>query len=76
LLCYFLNEITNGFFLSIHTSQHSIARVTGDRYYGAQANINVWTPHVENQEFSLAQIWVVSGPQNELNTVEAGWQAC
>lgn len=49
----------------------------GDIYYGAQAIINVWAPHVESQdEFSLAQIWIVSGSGKDLNTIEVGWQAC
>jgi hypothetical protein len=25
-------------------------------------------------DFSLAQIWVVAGPDNELNTIESGWR--
>lgn len=49
----------------------------GDIYYGAQAIINVWAPHVESpNEFSLAQIWIVSGSGKDLNTIEVGWQAC
>ena len=52
--------------------------VNGEQYYGAKANINVWAPHVSDQyEFSLSQIWVISGSfNNDLNTIEAGWQAC
>ena len=39
--------------------------------------INVWAPHVESlDEFSLAQIWIVSGSGKDLNTIEVGWQAC
>lgn len=50
----------------------------GGEMYGAKATINVWIPHVESPyEFSLSQIWVMSGTSGkDLNTVEAGWQAC
>lgn len=39
--------------------------------------MNVWTPQVtEEYEFSLSQIWVISGSfGHDLNTIEAGWQA-
>lgn len=57
--------------------QHAVVFVNGD-YYGAKASINVWTPRVTDQyEFSLSQIWVIAGSfGNDLNTIEAGWQAC
>ena len=43
--------------------------------YGAHASINVWKPAVYNRgEISIAQIWVVSGPTELLNTIEAGWK--
>ncbi|XP_076928149.1 protein neprosin-like [Bidens hawaiensis] len=56
--------------------EHAVAFVNGDKYYGAKASINVWTPAVTNPyEFSLSQLWVISGSfGNDLNTVEAGWQ--
>ncbi|XP_024628816.1 uncharacterized protein [Medicago truncatula] len=54
---------------------HSVGFVRGDIYYGAQAIINVWAPHVESpNEFSLGQIWIVSGSGKDLNTIEVGWQ--
>ncbi|RHN41642.1 putative neprosin [Medicago truncatula] len=50
---------------------HSVGFVRGDIYYGAQAIINVWAPHVESpNEFSLGQIWIVSGSGKDLNTIE------
>ena len=57
--------------------QHAVAFVNGDQYYGAKANINVWSPQVSDQnEFSLSQVWIISGSfRNDLNTIEAGWQA-
>lgn len=58
--------------------QHAVVFVNGDQYYGAKASINVWAPRVTDQyEFSLSQIWVISGSfGNDLNTIEAGWQVC
>ncbi|XP_074349673.1 protein neprosin-like isoform X2 [Apium graveolens] len=62
--------------LQNHKIQHAIAYVDGDKYFGAQANINVWQPKVqEPTEFSLSQIWVTKGSfdAGDLNSVEAGW---
>ncbi|GAA0145088.1 hypothetical protein LIER_05357 [Lithospermum erythrorhizon] len=61
---------------STNGHEHAVGYVSGDEYYGAKANINVWAPSVENQyEFSLSQIWVISGSfGDDLNTIEAGWQ--
>ncbi|ESQ49655.1 hypothetical protein EUTSA_v10022139mg, partial [Eutrema salsugineum] len=46
--------------------------------YGAHATMNLWAPAVEpgSGEFSLSQIWLVTGHYNgsDLNTIEAGWQ--
>lgn len=57
--------------------QHAVAFVNGEQYYGAKASLNVWAPRVTDQfEFSLSQLWVISGTfGNDLNTIEAGWQA-
>ncbi|KAJ0785481.1 putative neprosin [Helianthus annuus] len=56
--------------------EHAVAFVNGDKYYGAKASMNVWTPEVTDaSEFSLSQLWVISGSfGNDLNTIEAGWQ--
>ncbi|KAJ8773607.1 hypothetical protein K2173_005853 [Erythroxylum novogranatense] len=56
--------------------EHAVGFVSGDKYYGAKASINVWAPKVANlNEFSLSQIWVISGQfGDDLNTIEAGWQ--
>ncbi|KAF5443112.1 hypothetical protein F2P56_035700, partial [Juglans regia] len=58
--------------------EHAVGYVSGEQYYGAKASINVWAPRVANQyEFSLSQMWVISGSfGDDLNTIEAGWQAC
>lgn len=57
--------------------QHAVVFVNGEQYYGAKASINVWAPRVADQyEFSLSQVWLISGSfSNDLNTIEAGWQA-
>jgi hypothetical protein len=56
--------------------QHAVAVVDEGEFYGAKATINVWAPHIESPiEFSLAQIWIVSGTfGKDLNTIEAGYQ--
>ncbi|KAI8527029.1 hypothetical protein RHMOL_Rhmol12G0044800 [Rhododendron molle] len=58
--------------------EHAVGYVSGDQYYGAKASINVWAPRVASpNEFSLSQMWVISGSfGDDLNTIEAGWQAC
>ncbi|KAI7749393.1 hypothetical protein M8C21_023942 [Ambrosia artemisiifolia] len=44
-------------------------------YYGAKARFNIWNPYVqEHNEFSLSQVWIQSGSDSDLNTIEAGWQ--
>lgn len=45
--------------------------------YGAETNINIWSPRVElSNEFSLEQIWVTAGSysDNSLQTLEVGVQ--
>ncbi|KAM7507677.1 hypothetical protein LguiA_018130 [Lonicera macranthoides] len=57
-------------------TEHAIAYVEGDKYYGAKATINVWEPKIQQpNEFSLSHIWVLGGSFGEdLNSIEAGWQ--
>ncbi|XP_076922278.1 protein neprosin-like [Bidens hawaiensis] len=61
---------------SSYGHEHAVGYVSGNKYYGAKASINVWAPRVANRyEFSLSQMWVISGSfGNDLNTIEAGWQ--
>jgi len=56
--------------------QHAVGYVNSEHYYGAKASVNVWSPRIgDPSEFSLSQIWVISGSfGNDLNTIEAGWQ--
>jgi hypothetical protein len=58
--------------------QHAVGYVSGGQFYGAKASLNVWPAQVASPaEFSLSQIWVISGSfGNDLNTIEAGWQVC
>ncbi|KAK4550977.1 hypothetical protein RGQ29_021216 [Quercus rubra] len=47
----------------------------GGSYLGSHATLNVWKPTVEGDgEMSLGQIWLVNGPAQEINTLEAGWR--
>ncbi|KAJ1277121.1 hypothetical protein BS78_05G270100 [Paspalum vaginatum] len=62
--------------LSVH--QCGVAFALGDdKYYGTQATFNLWQPKVEKDEdFSLTQLWIAGGSydNNDLNTIEVGWQ--
>ncbi|PKI33307.1 hypothetical protein CRG98_046302 [Punica granatum] len=42
-------------------------------FQGAQGIFNLWTPLTENNEISVSQIWILAGPTEFINTVEAGW---
>nr|POF03706.1 hypothetical protein CFP56_06626 [Quercus suber] len=55
--------------------EYATLREEGDRYYGMNAEINVWNPQVQLQEeFSLAQFWVEGVDNNGvfLDSIEAG----
>ncbi|XP_047313237.1 uncharacterized protein LOC124916548 [Impatiens glandulifera] len=58
--------------------EHAIAYTgASEEVYGAKATINVWDPSIQEvNEFSLSQIWVLSGSfdGSDLNSIEAGWQ--
>ncbi|CAL4984911.1 unnamed protein product [Urochloa decumbens] len=57
--------------------QHAVASSWEDKYYGTKITINLWKPMTETvQHFSLTQLWIVAGSygNNDLNTIEAGWQ--
>ncbi|XP_028773387.1 uncharacterized protein LOC114730471 [Neltuma alba] len=66
----------SGSLYSTNGHEYAIADLRGNRYYGAQASINIWKPHVqESNEFSLSQIWIVnSDDSNKVETIESGWQ--
>ncbi|RZC51646.1 hypothetical protein C5167_020079 [Papaver somniferum] len=54
--------------------EYAVIRVFGN-FLGAQAKINLWNPVVETPlEISVSQIWVVAGENDDINTIEAGWE--
>ncbi|PON75647.1 hypothetical protein TorRG33x02_244960 [Trema orientale] len=59
--------------LKNHIIEYAEVTLIGGKYYGANATINLWTPVTYYSEFSLAQLWLVSGRQENVNTIEAGW---
>jgi hypothetical protein len=57
--------------------QYAIASSPYANYYGTKVSVNLWKPKTERaQDFSLTQIWVSAGSysNNDLNTIEVGWQ--
>jgi hypothetical protein len=64
--------------LGTNGHEHAIAYTeSSSEIYGAKATINVWDPKIEEvNEFSLSQIWILSGSfvGPDLNSIEAGWQ--
>ncbi|XP_073114855.1 protein neprosin-like [Elaeis guineensis] len=62
----YMQEIVQG-------HEHALVYAQGGFYYGAKAIMNVWNPKVEQNEFSLSQLWVMGGPDKLLDSVEAGW---
>ncbi|XP_004511267.2 protein neprosin-like [Cicer arietinum] len=67
----FKRESINEFPTAKH--EYAIAEASEGEYYGGKAIFNVWEPYVSDNEFSLAQIWVVSG-STVVNSLEVGWQ--
>lgn len=58
---------------NIYDYQYAQVYAVDGNYYGARATINVWNPLTNFGELSIAQIWVLAGDGNELNSLEAGW---
>ncbi|KAJ8756173.1 hypothetical protein K2173_024720 [Erythroxylum novogranatense] len=57
------------------TYEYAQVSLTGGTYYGACATFNVWVPKVVDPgEVSTAQMWIVSGDGENLNSIEVGWQ--
>ncbi|KAM3683759.1 hypothetical protein ACJW31_12G172900 [Castanea mollissima] len=53
--------------------EYAIVYERGDKYYGAQAAMNVWNPQTQiRNEFSLSQFWITGGDITNLNSIEAG----
>ncbi|XP_062172035.1 protein neprosin-like [Alnus glutinosa] len=48
--------------------------LSGGKYYGARAFLNVWKPAtLGNGDLSFAQVGVQAGPPDRLNYIQAGW---
>lgn len=74
-MAYVINNFVR-LFLDI---QYAIGRMYNreQKIYGTQATMIVWQPKVETyDEFSLGQLWLVSGTYEDsnINSIEAGWQ--
>jgi hypothetical protein len=57
--------------------QYAVASSPYGKYYGTKVSINLWQPTTETaQDFSLTQLWISAGSynNNDLNTIEVGWQ--
>ncbi|KAI6681540.1 hypothetical protein NL676_035421 [Syzygium grande] len=53
--------------------EYAIVSLTDGKYNGARATINLWNPTVVDPDASFSQIWLAAGPDEDANTVEAGW---
>ncbi|XP_047340140.1 uncharacterized protein LOC124943709 [Impatiens glandulifera] len=53
----------------------SVRSYVDGRFFGASATLTVWKPKVGHNEFSLTQIWIMSGFGSNRNTIEVGWIA-
>ncbi|KAF8023249.1 LOW QUALITY PROTEIN: hypothetical protein BT93_F0680 [Corymbia citriodora subsp. variegata] len=52
----------------------AILLTAGYHYIGASGDINVWNPRVDlPDDFTSAQIWLLAGPGDKYESVEAGW---
>ncbi|XP_047340134.1 uncharacterized protein LOC124943702 [Impatiens glandulifera] len=56
-----------------NTREYALVRSHDDRYFGGSATLTIWKPKVEDNEFSLTQLWITSGNGANLNTIEVGW---
>ncbi|MCO5554826.1 hypothetical protein L7F22_008361 [Adiantum nelumboides] len=66
----------HNFILFKYCMQYAIGQLDQDSIYGTYAIFNAWKPFVAKEnEFSLAQIWLVAGNYSDtsLDTIEVGW---
>ncbi|XP_047340131.1 uncharacterized protein LOC124943699 [Impatiens glandulifera] len=67
-------HFNSSLFVGIDEQVHEYAIVKSvGRLFGASATFTVWKPEVEHNEFSLAQIWISSENDENMNTIEVGW---
>ncbi|KAF3448190.1 hypothetical protein FNV43_RR08903 [Rhamnella rubrinervis] len=56
-----------------HLHFATIDTIKNTTYHGATAGICIYEPRVQSNQYSMAQIWVQSGPIAEHNSIQAGW---
>ncbi|KAF4353286.1 hypothetical protein F8388_026289 [Cannabis sativa] len=44
-----------------------------DHVYGASSRINIWKPNIKDGQLSIGTTWVVTGPKEDTNSIQAGW---
>ncbi|XP_062075962.1 protein neprosin-like [Humulus lupulus] len=44
-----------------------------NQVYGASSRINIWQPNILDDQFSIGTTWVVTGPKEDTNSIQAGW---
>ncbi|XVF46610.1 hypothetical protein PTKIN_Ptkin03bG0041500 [Pterospermum kingtungense] len=60
--------------VSIVNRSASILYTHGTNYIGIKGNINLWNPHVDSPgDITTAQIWLKAGPEDNFESIEAGW---
>ncbi|XP_068655751.1 uncharacterized protein [Aristolochia californica] len=71
-----INGSSSGGSINSLPDNHHWAKIDtkpGD-FYGTSVHMNVWKPNVGSiDKSSSAKFWLVSGPEDQLNTIEAGW---
>lgn len=56
-------------FLSV---QYATARYAKHNF-GAKTVMNVWNPTTSSDQATFANLWIVNGPADALNVIQAGW---
>ncbi|PON84575.1 hypothetical protein TorRG33x02_196420 [Trema orientale] len=52
---------------------HSAVLNLRNQNYGARSRINIWDPSVQDHQFSIGTMWIVTGPKEDINSLQAGW---
>ncbi|KAF8023247.1 hypothetical protein BT93_F0678 [Corymbia citriodora subsp. variegata] len=71
------NVVINGTQVSLPIAKdrsQAVLYTAGYSYIGASGDINVWNPNLDlPDDFTTAQIWLLSGPGDKYESIEAGW---
>ncbi|KAK3438382.1 hypothetical protein EUGRSUZ_C02999, partial [Eucalyptus grandis] len=71
------NLVINGTKVSLPYTQdrsQAVLLTAGFSYIGASGDINLWNPNLDlPDDFTTAQIWLLGGPGDKYESVEAGW---